>query len=158
MRLRFVLLCSPVWARPEESRRGLPCSCFRAPPLCKLPRGHLPGRTPARDPQSQSTTRGIAGSRDIHTLESPESGSLEIRATHTSLDVRGMWRGPCSCVFTTSQLLSLVSGWTWPFALPRRFLEEIHGTLCSLRSAGPSADRCIYWLRARQPVVKRGQR
>lgn len=48
MCLCFVLLCSPMWARSEESRRGLPSSCFRIPTLCKLPRQYLLGMAPGQ--------------------------------------------------------------------------------------------------------------
>lgn len=62
--LHFVLLCSPVWARPEESRRGLPTSGFEIPPLSELP-----GATcwQDRQPGSQHNSRN-SGSRDIGPL------------------------------------------------------------------------------------------
>lgn len=77
----FCLALLPVWAAPEESRRGLPSSCFEIPPLCKLPRATCWAGQPAR------VTAQLMGrrARDIGPLESPLSGSLKMGAPHTRL-------------------------------------------------------------------------
>ena len=55
----------------------------------------------------------------------------------------------CGAEGPTSQLLlSLVSSWTRPLALPERLIKEIRGSVCSLRSAGAPRDGCIYLPRA----------
>lgn len=123
MCLHFILLCPPEWATPAGSRRWLPGPCFRIPPLCKLPGGHLLGRTPGH---------GSPGSQH-NSWSSRFLGYLHIRVpsiwvprdvSHPHRPGRGMWRGPCSCGFTASQLLCLVSGWTGPLAPPGRLIEE----------------------------------
>lgn len=82
MCFRFFLLCPPMLARPEESRRGLPISHFRISLLCQLPRGHLLGRTAGQgSPGSQHNSWNSRYSGHLHGLESSQSGSLEMWAT-----------------------------------------------------------------------------
>lgn len=82
MCFRFFLLCPPLLARPEESRRGLPRSHFRISLPCHLPRGHLLGRTPGQgSPGSQHNSWNSRYSGHLHGLESSGSGSLDMWAT-----------------------------------------------------------------------------
>lgn len=80
---------APVWAGPEEGRRGLPSSCLRIPPLCKLPRGDLPGRTPGRgSPGSQCNSWNSRFSGHTH------AGLLRLVPRDGQSHKRGcgMWR------------------------------------------------------------------
>lgn len=79
MCFRFFLLCSPRWARPEESRRRFPALASESLLPGRLPRGH-PGQG---SPGSQHNSWNSRFSGHLHGLESPQSGSLETwAATH----------------------------------------------------------------------------
>lgn len=153
--LRVILLCSPMRARPEEGRRGLPILASGSLPCASCQEGTCRAGHPARGHQGCSTTRGIAGSLDIHTGESPQSAPQRPGPpTQTWLVCGGslqLWLHCLTAAFSCVQLdLSFCSAW--------EIHQNIRGALCSLWSAGASEDGCIYWLRARQPVVKRGWR
>lgn len=114
--LRVILLCSPMRARPEESRRGLPILASGSLPCASCQEGTCRAGHPARGRQGCSTTRGIAGSLDIHTGESPQSAPQRPGPpTQTWLACGGslqLWLHCLTAAFSCVQLdLSFCSAW-----------------------------------------------
>lgn len=82
------LLSDAGQARGRQKRASHPC--FRIPPLCKLPRGDLPGRTPGQgSPGFQHNSWNSRFSGHTHGRV-PSVCSPETWATHA--DLAGMWR------------------------------------------------------------------
>lgn len=138
--------CSALRCGPgqREAEEGFPVLASGSLPCASCQEGTCRAGHPARGHQGRSETPGIAGSLDTHmqvsSVWSRETGHSQTWLWH----VEGSSQLWLRCLTAARSCVQL------DFSL---CLGEIHGTLCSLWSAGASEGGCIYWLRARQPVV-----
>lgn len=96
--------CSALRRGPgqREAEEGFPVLASGSLPCASCQEGTCRAGHPARGHQGRSTTRGT------YTCASPLS-LVPRDLGHPHEPGCGMWRGPCSCGSTTSQLLFLVS-------------------------------------------------